>query len=401
MSPWRDRNFRLVWTGSFVNDIGDWLLMVALPVYVFAETRSGVATALLFAIEYGLGMIVGPWAGSLVDRWDLRRTLIATNLLQAVTLLPLLAVTPDRIWPAFLVAAAQALLTRLNNPAGVALLPRLVPPDQLVAANAANATSGSLARLIGSPLGGIVVQAGGLHAVIIADGLSFLAVALLTSLVRADARPLAAADADRGGHVRAGFAAVRDHPSLRRLVTIIGVIQVAQGMFLVLFVAFVIERLHGSGSAVGIIRGTQAVGGIVGSLVIARLAARVEAGRLLTAGLIGMGVAAMIFWNAPAVTTSLVVAAILFSLAGGPGAAMQVGFLTVAQQSAPPEVLGRVMGTTDAVGLAGAAVGSIATGVLLDHVGLTPLLEVQALLYLGAGTYALATLVRRGRNVPR
>ncbi len=401
MSPWRDRNFRLVWTGSFVNDVGDWLLMVALPVYVFAETRSGAATALLFAIEYGLGVVVGPYAGSLVDRWDLRRTLITTNLAQAVTLLPLLAVTPDRIWPAFLVAAAQAVLTRLNNPAGVALLPRLVAADQLVAANAANATSGSLARLIGSPLGGIVVQAGGLHAVVIADGISFLAVAGLTALVRADASPIATFGTDRSRGVRAGIAAIREHPSLRPLVTVIGIVQVAQGMFLVLFVAFVIERLHGDGSAVGIIRGTQAVGGIVGSVVIARLAARVEASRLLAAGLLGMGTAAVLFWNAPAVTTSLVVAAILFSLAGAPGAAMQVGILTTAQTSAPPEVLGRVMGTTDAVGLAGAAVGSIVTGVLLDHVGLTPLLEVQAVLYLGAGAYALATLVRRGPNVPR
>jgi MFS family permease len=116
ISPWRTRDFRLVWCGGFVNDIGDWLLMVALPVYVFIQSGSGSATAILFVVELVAALVLGPVGGSLVDRWDLRRTLIVTNLAQAVTLVPLLAVTGDRIWPAYLVVGAQAMLTQINNP---------------------------------------------------------------------------------------------------------------------------------------------------------------------------------------------------------------------------------------------------------------------------------------------
>src|SRR6185295_12771720 len=126
VSPWRTRDFRLVWGGGFVNDVGDWLLLVALPVYVFIQSGSGSATAILFVVELIAALVLGPIGGSLVDRWDLRRTLIATNLAQAVTLAPLLAVTGDRIWPAYLVVGAQALLTQINNPASAALLPRVV-----------------------------------------------------------------------------------------------------------------------------------------------------------------------------------------------------------------------------------------------------------------------------------
>ena len=100
LSPWRTRDFRLVWGGGFVNDVGDWLLMVALPVYVFIKSGSGSATAILFVVDLVAALVLGPVGGSLVDRWDLRRTLIATNLAQAVTLVPLLAVNADRIWPA-------------------------------------------------------------------------------------------------------------------------------------------------------------------------------------------------------------------------------------------------------------------------------------------------------------
>ena len=181
-SPWRSRDFRLVWSGGFVNNVGDWLLLVALPVYVFIESGSGSATAILFVVELVAALVLGPIGGSLVDRWDLRRTMIATNIAQAVTLAPLLAVTGDRIWPAYLVVGAQAMLTQINNPASMALLPRVVSPGQLTVANAANSTSMSLARLIGSPLGGLAVGLGGIEAVVVIDSISFLVVALAVGL---------------------------------------------------------------------------------------------------------------------------------------------------------------------------------------------------------------------------
>jgi MFS family permease len=81
---WRSRNFRLAWSAGFVNDTGDWVLMVALPVYVFSETGSGTTTALLFVCQLVVAALLGPIGGSLVDRWDLRRCLIGTNLAQAV-----------------------------------------------------------------------------------------------------------------------------------------------------------------------------------------------------------------------------------------------------------------------------------------------------------------------------
>jgi MFS family permease len=390
-----------VWAGGFVNDTGDWLLVVALPVYVFLESGSGSATALLFVVELLAALVLGPVGGSLVDRWDLRRTLVATNLAQAVTLVPLLAVTADRIWPAYVVVGAQAMLTQINNPASVALLPRVVEPDQLTVANAANSMSASLARLVGSPLGGVAVGIGGIEAVVLIDGVSFLGVALAMAFVRSDTGPITT-DRHSGhevdGGVRAGLRAIWHQPVIRALVLIDGLGQIAQGFFVVLFVAFVVRALHGGGVEVGLIRGSMAVGAIVGALLITRFADRVGPITLLSAGYLGMGLVSLVFWHGPALTTEIWFFMSVFALSGVPGSALGVGLFTAIQQFSPSGMLGRVVGVGGAIGALARSIGSLTAGALLASTDLIRLLDVQSAIYLLCA--ALAWLFIRDGRAP-
>ncbi|HEX3088678.1 MAG TPA: MFS transporter [Ilumatobacteraceae bacterium] len=388
ISPWRTRDFRLVWCGGFVNDIGDWLLMVALPVYVFIQSGSGSATAILFVVELVAALVLGPVGGSLVDRWDLRRTLIVTNLAQAITLVPLLTVTGDRIWPAYLVVGAQAMLTQINNPASTALLPRVVAPDQLTVANAANSTSASLARLIGSPLGGLAVGLGGIGAVVVIDSLTFVAVAIAMLFVRSHTAPIVT-DSETGEAVepgiRAGVRAVRSHRSLRSLILIDSFGQIAQGFFVVLFVVFIVRQLDGGGVDVGLIRGSMAVGGIISAALIGKFADRFGPITLLIAGYLGMGGVSLLFWNAPTVTSALWVYMVVFALSGVPGAAMGIGLFTAVQQFSPAGMLGRVVGMAGALDALARAAGSLIAGLLVSQVDLTVLLDVQSSIYIACG----------------
>ncbi|MGI9029339.1 MAG: MFS transporter [Ilumatobacteraceae bacterium] len=381
--PWRHRDFRLIWAGGLVNDTGDWLLMVALPAYVLVETGSGLTTALLVLAQLVPTALLGSHLGNLVDRWDLRRTVVATNVAQAVTLLPLLAVTADRTWPAFVVAGAQSVLTRFNNPANAALLVRVVPPAELGAANAARAASENVARLVGSPLGGIVVAVGGLPAVVVVDGLSFLCVALATAAVRADASPAprhdeAGIDARRTAAGLRVLARTRPFPALLATMTIS---QVAQGMFVVLFLVFVVRRLGGGEADVGMVRGMQAVGGILGGLLLARRLSSAPVAALLGVGFGGMAAWGFVMWNLPGLTTAIAVYAVVMALAGPFAVTCSVGVTTGAQVFPPPGYLGLGVGTLEAAGAIGQGIGALAAGVLVDRVELAWLLNGQAMLY--------------------
>jgi predicted MFS family arabinose efflux permease len=217
-----------------------------------------------------------------------------------------------------------------------------------------------------------------------------------SALVRADIARTPAADADEAsGGVREGVRIIRRHPPLTALLSTTGLSAVAQGLFVVLFVVFVVEELDGGGAEVGTIRGIMAIGGLLGALVIARLAKRLDAGLLIAVGFLGMGAMSFLFWNAPSVTTALWVYFVLFAASGIPGAALQVGFITTVQKTSPPESLGRVVGVMGASEAAGNAVGSLLAGFLVDTVRLSALLNAQMGIYLLCGVLAALTLVRR------
>lgn len=386
---WQNRDFRIAWSSVLVNDTGDWVLAIALPVYVFVETRSGSTTAVLFVLQFLTAAVLGPIGGSLVDRWNLKRVLVWTNVGQALALLPLLAVSNDRIWPAFITMGLQSALVPINNPASISLLPRVVSKDQLTQANAAFAAASSIARLGGASLGGVLVAWGGLGPVIVVDAVSFLAVASAIGFIRSDTSAAAAPQDEPRGRLRAALRTVAAKPPLRSVLSLHGYAQIAQGAFVVLFVVFLVEVLGDDGSGLGLIRGTMAIGALIGASLIGRLSGRIHATVLFATGLIGMGLVSILFWNAPLLTTDLWVYVLLFALSGLPGSALSVGLFTTIQSRTPRPTLGRVvgyLGTTEAIGI---AVGSIVAGVLVDRYDLAPILNGQAAIYITAGVLAL------------
>jgi MFS family permease len=408
-SPLRNPNFARLWLGGLVSDLGDWMLLVGLPVFVFGLTGSALTTATVFVVETVPALLVGQVAGVVVDRVDRRRILIAGTLLQAALLLPLLAVTSaDGLWIVYLVAAGQSVLARICGPATLALVPSLVEPRQLASANALSAVSQNIARLVGSPLGGVAVALGGLTGIVIADALTFVAVAVLVAGIRIPAAdPVAATSAANAPPAPGGRGLVAEwidglrtiaaSARLRNTILIGAASQVAQGMFVVLFVVFVLDQLAADGGAVGLIRGVQAIGGVIGGVVIGVLGARIGARKMIGWGFIAFGLISLVTWNLAAVTTAVPVYALLFVLVGIPGVATSTGLQTLVQTLTPPTHLGRVFATFEAGAGALQAVGVLVAGALADRTGVLPILDVQALIYVGCGCVALVAL-REGRR---
>ncbi|GGT42631.1 MFS transporter [Streptomyces chromofuscus] len=363
--------------------------MIAMPVYVYQLTGSVTATAANFILELLPGLALSPVAGVLADRWDRRRLMVGVSTLQIVALLPLLAVDgPGQLYLVNLVTCVQAALATVFQPAKYALLPSLVEPADISAANGLTSLNGNLARLLGASLGGFVLAGLGLPGILLIDAASFLLAVLLLSRPFPVQQPAAAKE--RVWRAWAdGLREIRNRRGLRLMVLPVGLIGLAQGLFAVLFVVFVTERLGGGESETGLLRGIQAVGGMVGGALVGTLARRTDPSRLLGWALLVFSAMTALTWNSTYLTTSIGFYVVLFAVLGAPGIGVFAGRMAIVQIHTSDATRGRVLASFQSVFDGFQALGMILAGILAGPLGLPLTLDIQAALLGLAGLLAL------------
>ncbi|WP_353650892.1 MFS transporter [Nakamurella sp. A5-74] len=374
-----------------LSETGDWMLFIALPVFVLQLTGSTLVTATVFVLELVPTVLLGPLAGALVDRWHPWRLMTSVVVAQAMMLLPLLLVrSAEQLWIVYLVVLVESVLGTVVEPARSTTAARLVTSDDLPSVNQLFGVLSSAARLVGGPIGGLLLGLTGLPGVLIGDAATFLgAAALLVTGWRS--RTGAPATLPPTSLVRdwaEGLRIVARSRVLRRSLVVTGLMGLAQGCFVVLFVFFVVRDLGGDAADVGVLRGVQAIGAIVGGILLGRVVRRISAERLVGHALLFFGVLSLATWNAPLVTTAFGVYVGLFITAGAPAIAGLTGLLTVLQRSAPEHATGRVLSAFFAVSGGFQAAGMLIAGLVGTGVGLTIALQVQGCLYLTAGLLA-------------
>jgi predicted MFS family arabinose efflux permease len=391
----RRRDFGRLWTSGLVSMTGDWVTFTGLPLVVYDLTGSTLATGGMLLAGIVPRIAFGSIAGVFVDRWDRRRILVGANLAHAVFLLPLLAVhSEDELWIVYAVAFVQATLGQLVEPAEGALLPHLVAREELVAANSLNALNNNLARLVGPVVGGVTVQTAGLTGVVVVDAVSFLAAAALVAGVGAGRGRIAVtAAAERAGSALGAFwsewidglrliARTRVAAVLLAFAAVTGV---GEGVIATLIVPFVTDVLESGGAGYGAILSAQAVGGLAGSVLIARWAGAVSPVRLVVVGAVGLGAIDLVIFTYPLAVPILSPAIALMVVVGVPVAALRAGRATLEQTAVEDAYRGRLLGSVGTTMALAMAVGAVVGGTLGETVGIVPLLAIQSVAYAVAG----------------
>ena len=381
--------FRRLWIAGMVSDAGDWLMFIALPLVVLRLTGSPLGTSMAFMLALAPPVLLAPLASRLVDRLPRRTVMVAATLAQAVSLLPLLVVRDRSDLPLlFGVIVAQATFATFFEPAKNALLPALVGPERAMSANALVGLNNDLGRIVGGPLGGVLLAVVGLSGVALVDVATYLIAAALVATLPRDRAGRAPA---RPGRV---LRALVD-PATRAPLTVAFVAAVAQGLFVVLFVFFVTDVINGSESDVGLLRGVQAIGAIAAGALLGVLGARLDVVRLTILGAVGFAAITALSWNLSFATHAVIAYGILFAIVGAPGVLLGAGLTSLLQRSSADDRRGRTFAAFGLVQAAGQAVGLLMAGLLQGITGTLPLLEVQAATYALAAVLALLLLPRR------
>lgn len=391
---WRG-DFARVWWGGLINALGTWMTMAALPVYVYAATQSVPAASAMFLASTLPGVLLGSSAGLIADRFDRRSLLIITNLLAALSLIPLLFVGSQGLWVVYLSAALKAIVTLPTGPARAALLPALVPESQLARANALNALNGNIARLVGPAVGGGLLASTNLSTVVLIDAATYVVAAVFLATVTR--RPVANPPREAPlVALAAGVRAVRGSFALATLVLTMAITSVGEGVFGVLLAPFVTSVVEGDARVFGLVLSAQAVGGIVGGALIAKVASRVPPLRLWTLGMLGLGLVDLVIFLYPLVWSSVWPVVALMVVAGLPASASGAGWMTLAQRFSKDEMRGRVFGLAGQLAGVGVLIGVGVASIADTKESIVALLCVHGvLLMMGGAAAALLWTARR------
>lgn len=214
-----NRDFRRLWYGQVVSQLGDWFDQIAVMTLLFRFTGSGKAVGLMIAVYILPTVLLGPVAGVVVDRFRRRSVMIAADVIRAGLVVLLLFVrSPETVWIVYPALFLRSSLTAFFEPARNALVPSVVAREHLVVANTISSFTWSVVLAAGAAVGGLATQLLGPHATILLDALSFLfSAAFIMSVHAPDDRGAAAGTVNGLASLRGGFSFLATNPRVALL----------------------------------------------------------------------------------------------------------------------------------------------------------------------------------------
>ncbi|MDQ4040241.1 MAG: MFS transporter [Actinomycetota bacterium] len=364
LAPLRVRSFSRLAAAYTVNEVGDWLGLVALSVLVFRETDSALAMTGLFLAANLVPAFLAPLLTARIDRTSVRRALPVIYLVEGAIFVAL-ALLADRFSLPVVLALALAdgvLLLTARALSRAAVAAAMEPHGLLREGNAIVNVGFAAATAIGPALGGVVVAGLGVAEALLLDAASFALIAALLATARA--LPAARPDPEPVlQRVRAGFGYVWRDAYVRTLV--IG--QAAAFVFfttvLPIEIVYAKESLDTDERGFGLLLASWGAGIFVGSLFFVGSRRRPLALIAISTSLVGMAYLGMAGAN------SLAVACVL-SVVGGAGNGVQwVALLTAVQEVTDTSLQARVVGLIESAGAAMPGVGFLLGGAVTALAG--------------------------------
>jgi MFS family permease len=367
VTPLRHHDFRRLWLGSSISLIGFQMTAVAVPVQMFAITRSSFWVGMIGVAGLLPLIVFGLWGGAISDAVDRRTLLISAGIVTWGCTLALLVqalVGVGSPWLLLGLVAVQSAGYSIGSPARNAVIPRLIPSGQVASANTLNFTASNFATVLGPLLAGLVIRQGSFAAAYAVDA------ALFTVVLYATVRlpPLAPEGEVRRPGLRSvveGLAFIAKRPVLLMSFGA-DIVAMVFAMPRALFPQAAAERFGGSG-AVGWLYSAIAIGSVLGGLSSGWMTRVRRQGAALVVAIAGWGVAVA----AAGLARSLWIAVALLAVAGAADLVSAVFRQTILQTYAPDEMRGRMQGVFIAVVAGGPRLGDVRAGATASALGLT------------------------------
>ncbi|MFC0527760.1 MFS transporter [Phytohabitans kaempferiae] len=380
-APLRISAYRNLWLALLAANIGTWMQTVGAQWLLINQANAATLVAAVQTASMLPILLFALPAGVLADAFDRRHLLIAVQGSLAVVGLVMTVLTAtDRMGPVLLLTLTFALGTgqALTLPAWAAVIPQLVPREQIRSASALGAISVNVARAIGPAVAGVLVAEAGVAVVFGLNAATFVLFA--GTLLRwrpGHARPTETPERFTAA-LRAGARYARHSPTLRRMLTRIVVFILPGSALWALLPLVASEKLGTDSNGYGLLLASLGIGAIAGGIALPRLRARISASKLLALaglvfGLVLIDVATL---------NNLVAVTITLAPAGAAWVIVLANLNAEIQLFLPNWVRGRGLAVYQVVFAGGQALGALAWGAVAQVVGLKWTFVLAALVML-------------------
>jgi len=388
--------FRQLWLATLISSLGDWMGFVALNLYVLNLTGSATALAGLLAVEAVPAMLLGPFAGVVVDRFSRRKVMIGANLAAMVAFL-LLPLT-EMLWHIYALALISRLSVTFFQPAERALLPDLLSKARIIDGNAALSIVRHITLIAGPVVAGMLVASASASTAFYVNALSFGLASIFILKISGEI-PRTYRDEEKGAaawlnDLKLGLSYALNNKAILVLLITTLVSSIGAAAILTIEVIYISDFLGGGDEGYGIMISVAGLGALAGSVTVGRLSRRFGITGLYTASVLLAGLFFFPYAN-------IHILPLVIIIAGFHTMPWVLGFIlvdTMLQQWVPDEIRGRILSLISTERNAGHVMVAAVLAPLVDLWGPVAVLNISGVIYTLAGVYAVSQLgiLRKG-----
>ena len=385
----RHRNYRLFFGGQSISLIGTWITRIATSWLVYRLTGSELLLGVVGFCSQIPMLVLSPFAGVLVDRWDRHRILVITQILsalQSAALAVLALMNVITVAEVIVLQVLQGVINSFDTPARQSFVVEMVEDRaDLPNAIALNSSMINASRIIGPSVGGVLIATMGEGWCFGADAISYIAVIASLLAMRRTPVTKAVIDTKMLEELRTGWTYVSRFAPVRALLLIVALAGVAGMPYATLMPVIASKVLHGGAHTLGILMTASGFGALAGTLYLASRRTVLGLGKVIVAASIGLSLGLIAFSFSRALWLSIVILPIV-----GAGMMVQAASANTILQTVVDERLrGRVMAFYSLAIMGMQPIGSLLSGVIAERIGAPMTIFYGALLCL-AGALWLA-----------
>jgi MFS family permease len=387
----RHRNYRLFFGGQSLSLIGTWMTQVASSWLVYRLTNSALLLGLVSFSGQLPALLLTPFAGVWVDRWDRRTVLKVTQvlaMLESFALALLVFSGHVNIWYILGLTMFQGVVNAFDIPARQTFVVEMLEDRaDLPNAIALNSSMMNGARLIGPSIAGAVIAIAGEGYCFLIDGISYIAV--IASLMLMDTKPgTARIHENLFSGLKAGWQYVIGYDPIRSILALIAFISLVGLPYTVLLPVFAGVILHGGPNTFGFLTGATGLGAFISAILLAMRKSIVGLGKRMAITSLTFGAGLIAFAFSQTFWLSILLMLVVgFSM-------MQViaSGNTILQTIVDEDKRGRVMSFYTLAFIGAAPIGSLLAGALANQIGVVPTVVVCGLLCIIASLWFFGRL---------